>query len=121
MAERGRRGEGSQPEWRGPRALLFSARPACLRTLFIHPRLASLHRQTDFHTALSAKVDAALGIEGGAFAKGQLRSYMRTPVAYYVAQLVSQAGNPCIVMGTGNKDEDGARARGDGGAGGRRG
>ena len=48
-----------------------------------------------------------MGIEGGAFAKGQLRSYMRTPVAYYTAQLISQSGFPCIVMGTGNMDEDG--------------
>ena len=49
-----------------------------------------------------------MGITGGAFAKGQLRSYMRTPVVYYVSQLISQAGNPCVVMGTGNQDEDGA-------------
>eukprot|EP00656_Telonema_subtile_P007746 TRINITY_DN13632_c0_g1_i1.p2 TRINITY_DN13632_c0_g1~~TRINITY_DN13632_c0_g1_i1.p2 ORF type:complete len:152 (-),score=45.73 TRINITY_DN13632_c0_g1_i1:63-518(-) len=32
---------------------------------------------------------------------------MRTPVGYYVAQLYSQEGNPAIVMGTGNQDEDG--------------
>eukprot|EP00755_Sulcionema_specki_P027402 Sspe_Gene.16797::Locus_5934_Transcript_1_1_Confidence_1.000_Length_1185::g.16797::m.16797/K01916/nadE; NAD+ synthase len=32
---------------------------------------------------------------------------MRSPCQYYVAQLVSQAGTPCIVMGTGNQDEDG--------------
>lgn len=63
--------------------------------------------QTDLHTQLSSKVDAVLGIAGGDFAKGQLRSYMRTPVVYYVAQLTSQAGFPCIVMGTGNMDEDG--------------
>lgn len=31
---------------------------------------------------------------------------MRTPVNYYVSQLLSQE-TPCIVMGTGNKDEDG--------------
>ena len=35
------------------------------------------------------------------------RSYMRTPAAYYVAQLLSSTGIPTIVMGTGNKDEDG--------------
>jgi len=52
-------------------------------------------------------VDKSLNIEGGMFAAGQLRSYMRTPVAYYVAQVLSQNGTPCIVMGTGNKDEDG--------------
>lgn len=58
-----------------------------------------------------------MGIEGKDFASGQLRSYMvffssnthsqRTPVGYYVAQLLSQAGTPCVVMGTGNRDEDG--------------
>mmetsp|Transcript_107419 Transcript_107419/g.298761 ORF Transcript_107419/g.298761 Transcript_107419/m.298761 type:complete len:307 (+) Transcript_107419:26-946(+) len=63
--------------------------------------------QSELHTKLSGLVDAAVGVEGGAFAKGQLRSYMRTPVGYYVAQLLSQAGTPCVVMGTGNKDEDG--------------
>jgi len=26
---------------------------------------------------------------------------------YYAAQLLSQQGTPCVVMGTGNKDEDG--------------
>merc|ERR1712129_500923 len=38
---------------------------------------------------------------------GQLRSYMRTPVVYYIAQLLSSSGCPAVVMGTGNKDEDG--------------
>eukprot|EP01094_Clydonella_sp_ATCC50884_P021538 TRINITY_DN4767_c0_g1_i3.p1 TRINITY_DN4767_c0_g1~~TRINITY_DN4767_c0_g1_i3.p1 ORF type:complete len:154 (+),score=54.22 TRINITY_DN4767_c0_g1_i3:584-1045(+) len=32
---------------------------------------------------------------------------MRTPVAYYVAQLAAQDGCPSIVVGTGNFDEDG--------------
>ena len=32
---------------------------------------------------------------------------MRTPAVYYVAQLLSSEGTPTIVMGTGNKDEDG--------------
>jgi hypothetical protein len=48
-----------------------------------------------------ALVDKAMGVEGQAFATGQLRSYMRTPVGYYCAQLLSQSGTPCIVMGTG--------------------
>jgi NAD+ synthase (glutamine-hydrolysing) len=63
--------------------------------------------QTDNHEKLVQKVDKATGITGKAFATGQLRSYMRTPVGYYVAQLISQDGNPCVVMGTGNMDEDG--------------
>jgi len=63
--------------------------------------------QTALHTQLDELVGNAVGIKGKAFASGQLRSYMRTPVNYYVAQLVSQEGYPCIVMGTGNHDEDG--------------
>lgn len=63
--------------------------------------------QTELHTQLQSLVDKATGIEGKAFASGQLRSYMRTPVGYYVAQLYSQAGTPAIVIGTGNMDEDG--------------
>jgi len=63
--------------------------------------------QTQLHVQLSQLVDTATGIKGKDFATGQLRSYMRTPVGYYVAQLFSQEGTPGIVMGTGNKDEDG--------------
>jgi len=63
--------------------------------------------QTQLHTQLSGLIDTASAIEGNKFSKGQLRSYMRTPVNYYVAQLLTQQGTPCIVMGTGNQDEDG--------------
>lgn len=63
--------------------------------------------QTDIHKTLDERISTATGIKGGAFASGQLRSYMRTPVGYYVAQLYSQNGDPAIVMGTGNMDEDG--------------
>jgi len=63
--------------------------------------------QTELHTQLSNIVHKASGIEGNPFAQGQLRSYMRTPTGYYMCQLVSQAGHPCVVMGTGNMDEDG--------------
>ncbi|TNJ29455.1 NH3-dependent NAD synthetase [Giardia muris] len=45
--------------------------------------------------------------EPSAFAKGNLKSYMRTPVAFYVAQLLAQEGDPAVVIGTGNYDEDG--------------
>lgn len=62
--------------------------------------------QTILHQQLSKMVEDAVGIKGQSFASGQLRSYMRTPTAYYVAQLLSQEGYPSIVMGTGNKDED---------------
>jgi NAD+ synthase (glutamine-hydrolysing) len=63
--------------------------------------------QTEFHIALSQQVESAAKITGTDFTRGQLRSYMRTPVGYYVAQLFSSTGAPAIVMGTGNKDEDG--------------
>ncbi|XP_063933329.1 NH(3)-dependent NAD(+) synthetase-like [Zophobas morio] len=63
--------------------------------------------QTDLHFLLKNKIDKALEITGGKFASGQLRSYMRTPSNYYVAQLLSQEGLTCAVLGTGNKDEDG--------------
>jgi len=63
--------------------------------------------QSDLHTTLSRRVEAAVGVNGEKFARGQLMSYMRTPVGFYVAQLISQSGLPCIVLGTGNMDEDG--------------
>lgn len=62
--------------------------------------------QTEIHEQLGGLVEAATGITGKDFARGQLRSYMRTPPAFYVAQLFSQEGTPAIVMGTGNMDED---------------
>ena len=63
--------------------------------------------QTALHSTLDGLVSTALGVTSKPFASGQLRSYMRTPVGYYVAQLLSQEGTPAIVMGTGNQDEDG--------------
>ncbi|KAH9578915.1 NAD/GMP synthase [Trypanosoma melophagium] len=63
--------------------------------------------QTTLHAELSKTIEKAVGINGKDFARGQLRSYMRTPTAYYVAQLYSQEGTSAIVMGTGNMDEDG--------------
>jgi len=63
--------------------------------------------QSALHTRLSSIVTGAMNIKGNPFADGQLRSYMRTPVAYYVAQLLSSNGYPSVVVGTGNLDEDG--------------
>eukprot|EP01134_Creolimax_fragrantissima_P003791 CFRG3791T1 len=63
--------------------------------------------QTAIHKQIQGVVDTACDVTGNAFATGQLRSYMRTPSAYYCAQLLSQQGTPCVVMGTGNMDEDG--------------
>jgi NAD+ synthase (glutamine-hydrolysing) len=63
--------------------------------------------QTELHDQLVNIVESATGMKGNVFSNGQLRSYQRTPVAYYVSQLISQQGTPCVVMGTGNQDEDG--------------
>lgn len=63
--------------------------------------------QTELHAQLKTICDDAAGVKGNDFSGGQLKSYMRTPVNFYVAQLLSQNGTPCIVLGTGNYDEDG--------------
>ena len=57
-------------------------------------------------THVSGVLDVQIDNGKRKFADGQLKSYMRTPVNYYVAQLLSAAGFPAIVLGTGNKDED---------------
>jgi len=63
--------------------------------------------QSAIHTQLQGLCDSAIGISGQGFASGQLKSYMRTPVGFYISQLLSQNGTPCVVIGTGNYDEDG--------------
>lgn len=63
--------------------------------------------QSEIHTQIQERTEEALGIKSGDFASGQLKSYMRTPVGFFAAQLLSQAGFPCVVLGTGNFDEDG--------------
>lgn len=64
--------------------------------------------QTTVFDMLHPIIEKALNIENPpAFATGQLRSYMRTPPAYYACQILSSSGIPSIVLGTGNYDEDG--------------
>lgn len=63
--------------------------------------------QSPVYDQLHKLVEREVKIEGNHFARGQLKSYMRTPVAFFTAQLISQTGLPCIVLGTGNRDEDG--------------
>ena len=63
--------------------------------------------QTDTFDNLTDLVANATGAKCNKFSGGQMRSYMRTPINYYCAQLLSQEGYPSIVMGTGNMDEDG--------------
>jgi NAD+ synthase (glutamine-hydrolysing) len=52
-------------------------------------------------------VNKSVDLPSNLFATGQLKSYMRTPIAFYLAQLLSVNGKPAIVLGTGNYDEDG--------------
>ena len=56
---------------------------------------------------LSKTVQESIKLPNAEFAQGMLKSYMRTPVAYYCSQLLSSNGIPSIVVGTGNYDEDG--------------
>ncbi|OHT04185.1 NAD+ synthetase family protein [Tritrichomonas foetus] len=64
--------------------------------------------QTAVFDLLRPIIDKALNVENPpSFATGQLRSYMRTPPAYYACQLLCSSGTPAIVLGTGNYDEDG--------------
>ena len=63
--------------------------------------------QTKIYNNLVDIISESTNIKSNKFSGGQLRSYMRTPVNYYCAQLLSQNGYPAIVIGTGNMDEDG--------------
>lgn len=62
--------------------------------------------QSDIFDLLVDKIDNAIGIKGNKFAQGMLKSYMRTPINYYIAQLQSQEHCASLVLGTGNFDED---------------
>ena len=62
--------------------------------------------QTDLFDSLESRVSSALSIKSSQFASGQLRSYMRTPVLYFCAQLLSVEGHRAVVVSTGNRDED---------------
>jgi NAD+ synthase (glutamine-hydrolysing) len=63
--------------------------------------------QTETFDNLTELVGSATGVKQNKFSGGQMRSYMRTPINYYCAQLLTQSGYPAVVMGTGNMDEDG--------------
>ena len=52
-------------------------------------------------------VEKASGLKSTSFVGGQMKSYMRTPINYVMAQLLTANGTPSIVLGTGNMDEDG--------------
>lgn len=51
--------------------------------------------------------DSALCMDGNAWASGQLVSYLRTPVLFYLTSLLTQQGSPGILVGTTNRDEGG--------------
>jgi NAD+ synthetase len=59
------------------------------------------------HEAMQGVLEKAFDIESGAWAAGQLVSYMRTPALYQAATLLRQEGYPGIVVGTCNRDEGG--------------
>ena len=63
--------------------------------------------QTDNHDNVLNKVNDEINIIGNIYSQGMFRSYMRTPINYYLAQLLNEKGFPSVVVGTGNKDEDG--------------
>ena len=62
--------------------------------------------QTDIHDLILKKLKDS-GFEGNVFSNGQLKSYLRTPINYNLAHILSSNGLNSIVIGTGNKDEDG--------------
>jgi len=69
-------------------------------------KLITVDQSVQFNE-LVEKVERKSELKGNSFSRGQFRSYMRTPVAYLIAQNAGVNGYPSIVIGTGNQDEDG--------------
>ena len=63
--------------------------------------------QSNMYDNIIYEFENTLGIKTDIFSNGQLKSYMRTPINYYLAQLLSRRSCPAVVVGTGNYDEDG--------------
>ena len=63
--------------------------------------------QTGMYENVIDEFENNLGLETDKYSTGQLKSYMRTPINYFMAQLLSRRGYPAVVVGTGNYDEDG--------------
>jgi NAD+ synthase (glutamine-hydrolysing) len=76
-----------------------------LEKVYEHP-IKVINQSENFHN-LTNMIQDIINIEPNQFVKGQFKSYMRTPINYYIAQLYSSIGYSSIVMGTGNFDEDG--------------
>lgn len=62
--------------------------------------------QSQIFDQIIENTEKAINIIPSTFSNAQLKSYMRTPVAYYVTQLLNQIGKPALVLGTSNYDED---------------
>ena len=63
--------------------------------------------QTSMYKNIIDEFENNLGLNTDIFSNGQLKSYMRTPINYYMAQLLTRRSCPAVVVGTGNYDEDG--------------
>lgn len=61
---------------------------------------------TEEFRSLASKIETQTSTQGTRFARGNMKSYMRTPVAHYAAQLMASKKVPSSVMLTGNFDED---------------
>ncbi|KWU26441.1 NAD(+) synthase [Burkholderia cenocepacia] len=57
------------------------------------------------HLQLRRQTESALNVQSQPWAQGQLVSYLRTPTLYYVTSLLSEAGQPSVLLGTTNRDE----------------
>ena len=84
---------------------IHSTSSICNRAHLLPGKIVTID-QTKIFDDLESLVTTQTGLSGTQFSNGQLKSYMRTPVNYYVAQLLTAKGEPSIVLGTGNMDED---------------
>lgn len=57
------------------------------------------------HAAIKRSVEDAVGVDGDAWADGQLVSNLRTPALYQVVTLLAHAGEPGVLFGTTTRDE----------------
>ncbi len=70
----------------------------------LEPYIIDLH---DTNQAMRTAVETALQVQATDWAIGQLVSCSRTPIVYYVANLLVQEGKKALVCGTTNLDEGG--------------
>ena len=82
---------------------IYSTPSVCDRAHLLSADIVTID-QSGLFDDLKQLVTEKVGLSSNQFSDGQLKSYMRTPVNYYAAQLVTASGLPCIVLGTGNMD-----------------